>query len=87
MRLNDSYTIKDIAGCNVLVPRCVDGAVRTVIISGSARWLLEVLRGREFTEESAVEMLMSKYDVDSERACADVRPLFDTLRNCGILDG
>ena len=50
-----------------------------------AAFLFELLQ-TEQTEDSLVEALTEKYDVDADTARADVREMLDTLRTAGVLD-
>ena len=93
MRINDNYIISEVAGSKVLIPANItaaienDGspAVETVRLSSSAEWLLEHLRGKDFTEADAVRAITTQYDIDEATAATDVRKALATLVRCGVV--
>lgn len=90
MKLKENFTIRKVAGRNVLVPFSAAAAagkkMSVAEISGSSVWLLDQLKGREFSFGEAAGLISERYDVTVERALADVEAFFGNIRNLGILD-
>ena len=94
MKLNNRYSLREIAGKGVLMPASVSdpsvrtgaGALRAITLSGSASWLLKNFDGCEFTFDEAVDALCDHYEADRETIVSDVSTLLDTLRSFGALE-
>ena len=55
-------------------------------LNGSAAYLWEQLKGKEFTEEDAVQLLTDKYDVTPERALEDVKKLLEEWKKQDVVE-
>lgn len=89
MRLKTCFRLREVAGEYMLVPSG-EGAVdfnAVFSLSESAAWLWKTLQGREFDEMSAVELLMSEYEVEYGPATDDVRSILEKWKEFGLIDG
>lgn len=59
---------------------------RVISLNKSAAYLVQEAQQKDFTKEYWVTLLMDKYDVDKERAEADVQVLIDKLAKEGLFD-
>jgi hypothetical protein len=55
-------------------------------LNGSAAYLWEQLKGKEFTEEDAVKLLTDKYVVTPERALEDVKKLLEEWKKQDVVE-
>ena len=55
-------------------------------LNESAAWLWQQLVHGDFTEESATDFLLGRYDVSREKALEDVRSLVDLLKREHLLE-
>ena len=86
MKLKDNLTIRKIGDEYMMVSESGSGLdyTRVISLNNSAAYLVQEVHQKEFTQEEWVELLMEKYDVDSERAEADVKALIDKLEKEGL---
>ena len=59
---------------------------RVISLNNSAAYLVQEVQQKEFTKEEWVSLLIVKYNVDKERAEADVQVLIDKLEKEGLFD-
>ena len=88
MKIKQEYSIRNIAGENVVVLHGSYGVNKTRIVgfNQSAFDLWEALFGSDFSIEDAAAVLVNKYEIDSETARRDAQQWVDTLKDCGLLD-
>ena len=55
-------------------------------LNDSAAYLIESVRGKDFTLEDWVELLTDRYEVSGEQARADVELLIQMLKEAEIID-
>ena len=55
-------------------------------LNDSAAYLIESVRGKDFTLEDWVELLTDRYEVSREQARADVELLIQMLKEAEIID-
>ena len=87
MKLKADYVSQDIADTSILVPvgkasQDFHGIVRA---NKTAGFILACLR-EDTTEEELVDRMTEEYDVDRERAAADVRKVVALLKEIGALE-
>lgn len=87
MRIADGYILRNVAGSNVVVPVGDRGVDFTAIISvnetGAFIWKqLE----NETTKENILAAMLNDYDVDEQRAKADIEKFISTMREAGLLN-
>lgn len=94
MKLSNEFIISEIAGQTVLMPadpadymrRHATGKVSTFSLSPSAKFLVEALKGKEFTLDDAVAVILDHYDADEAAVRADVTRMLDGLKSCGAVE-
>ena len=59
---------------------------QAVSLNDSAAYLIESVRGKDFTLEDWVEFLTDRYEVSGEQARADVELLIQMLKEAEIID-
>ena len=59
---------------------------QAVSLNDSAAYLIESVRGKDFTLEDWVELLTDRYEVSGEQARADVELLIQMLKEAEIID-
>ena len=81
MKLKDNLTIRKIGDEYMMVSESGSGLdyTRVISLNKTAAYLVQEVQQKEFTQEEWVQLLMDKYDVDKERAEADVQALIDKL--------
>ena len=88
MKFRKGLTLRSIVGENVLVAEGVESVDfnKMIVLNSTAKFLWENLQDKDFTEDEAVTLLTENYDVDKERAQADVAKLFEQLKKSGIFE-
>ena len=88
MKLKDNLTIRKIGDEYMMVSESGSGLdyTRVISLNNSAAYLVMEVQQKEFTKEEWVTMLIDKYDVDKERAEADVQLLIDKFTKEGLFD-
>ena len=88
MKLKDNLTIRKIGDEYMIVSESGSGLdyTRVISLNKSAAYLVQETQQKDFTKEYWVTLLMDKYDVDKERAEADVQVLIDKLAKEGLFD-
>lgn len=86
MKLKDNLTIRKIGDEYMMVSDSGSGLdyTRVISLNNSAAYLVQEVHQKEFTPQEWVQLLMDKYDVDKERAEADVQTLIDKLAKEGL---
>ena len=59
---------------------------QAVSLNDSAAYLIESVRGKDFTLEDWVDLLTDRYEVSGEPARADVELLIQMLKEAEIID-
>ena len=79
MKIKDGFTLRTICGEHIVIGEGLAQVNfnKMLSLNGSAAYLWEQLKGKEFTEEDAVKLLTDKYDVTPERALEDVKKLLE----------
>ncbi|MBQ2171710.1 MAG: PqqD family protein [Bacteroidales bacterium] len=88
MRIKEGFTLRTICGEHVVIGEGLAQVNfnKMLSLNGSAAYLWEQLKDRDFTEEDAVNLLLEKYDVDPEHALEDVKKLFEGWKEQGVLE-
>ena len=87
MKIKKGFVLRVVGGQNVVVPV---GALCKVFhgminLNDTGAFLWKFFT-EDHTEEEAVEELCLEYDVDEERAAADVKKFIATLKSNGFLE-
>lgn len=88
MKIKEGFTLRTICGEHIVIGEGLAQVNfnKMLSLNGSAAYLWEQLKGREFTEEDAVRLLTDKYDVTPERALEDVKKLLEEWKNQGVME-
>jgi len=87
MKINDGFVLRTICKRNVVSGEGTANVNYSSLITlnDTAAYLFKNLQGKEFTEETAVGLLLEEYDVDRETASKDVKALFEKWKETGLL--
>ncbi|MGN1345565.1 MAG: PqqD family protein [Eubacteriales bacterium] len=87
MRVKKDVLLRDIAGEHILVPTGSGAANLLGILSlNDCGVFLWKLLKEEKTERQLIDALLEEYDVEAERACADIRNFIGQLKEAGLLE-
>lgn len=88
MRIKDGFTLRTICGEHIVIGEGLAQVNfnKMLSLNGSAAYLWEQLKGKEFTEEDAVKLLTDKYDVTPERALEDVKKLLEEWKKQDVVE-
>jgi hypothetical protein len=88
MRIKEGFTLRTICGEHVVIGEGLAQVNfnKMLSLNGSAAYLWEQLKDRDFTEEDAVNLLLDKYDVAPERALEDVKKLMEEWKKQGVVE-
>lgn len=89
MRIKDGFTLRTMLGENIVVGEGLAQVNfnKLITLNETAAFLWKEVSGKEFTKEDLVQLLLDNYEVEEERASADVDKLLDTWRQEGIVEG
>lgn len=88
MRIKDQISLRKIADEYIMIVGSGDSLdyTQAVSLNDSAAYLIESVRGKDFTLEDWVEFLTDRYEVSGEQARADVELLIQMLKEAEIID-
>ena len=88
MRIKDQIPLRKIADEYIMIVGSGDSLdyTQAVSLNDSAAYLIESVRGKDFTLEDWVELLTDRYEVSGEQARADVELLIQMLKEAEIID-
>jgi hypothetical protein len=88
MRIGDNIVLKKLDDGFIAYAGSLSGKSRTSVVNlnGSSAWLLSAMSGREFSADDALAALLSRYEVDEERARKDVGEWISVLSHAGIIE-
>lgn len=86
MKIKEGFVLRTICGQNVISGEGSANVNYSSLISlnETAAFLFKELQGKEFTEETAVDLLLDQYEVDRETAAKDVKALFAKWVEIGL---
>ena len=87
MRLLEGFVLRSICGEHIVTG---EGLARVdfskvISLNPSAAYLWEHIQDKDFTADDLVALLTARYDVDAERARADVDKLLASWREAGVM--
>lgn len=87
MRLLEGFVLRSICGEYIVTG---EGLARVdfskvISLNPSAAYLWEQIQDKDFTADDLVALLTARYDVDAERARADVDKLLASWREAGVM--
>lgn len=87
MKLNNEFSVCEIAGQSFLVPlgsRTMD--VRKMLdLNKTALFIVNTLKERECTREELLMLILDKYEIDEKTAAADLDEFLDKTVQAGII--
>ncbi len=88
MKLKENLTIRKIGDEYMMVSESVSGLdyTRVISLNKTAAYLVQEVQQKQFTKEEWVALLINKYNVDEEKAEADVQVLIDKLLKEGLFE-
>ena len=88
MIIKEGFTLRTICGEHIVIGEGLAQVNfnKMLSLNGSAAYLWEQLKGKEFTEEDAVQLLTDKYDVTPERALEDVKKLLEEWKKQDVVE-
>ena len=88
MKIKDGFTLRTICGEHIVIGEGLAQVNfnKMLSLNGSAAYLWEQLKGKEFTEEDVVKLLTDKYDVTPERAREDVKKLLEEWKKQDVVE-
>lgn len=86
MKIKEGFVLRTICGQNVISGEGSANVNYSSLISlnETAAYLFKELQGEEFTEETAVDLLLDQYEVDRETAAKDVKALLAKWVEIGL---
>lgn len=88
MKIKEGFTLRTICGEHIVIGEGLAQVNfnKMLSLNGSAAYLWEQLKGKEFTEEDAAKLLTDKYDVTHERALEDVKKLLEEWKKQDVVE-
>lgn len=88
MKIKEGFTLRTMLGENIVVGEGLTQVNFNKLISlnETAAFLWKEVSGKEFTKQDLVQLLLDNYEVEQERAAADVDKLTDTWIKEGIVE-
>lgn len=88
MKIDNKFTIREIAGDTIIVNQGKANVNMTRIISlnDSARLLFEQLSNKDFEIDDAANILVLKYGIDKDKAIHDAGLWVNALKNCRVIE-
>lgn len=82
MRINEKMKIRNVAGENIVIMPSDDAAdmTKVVALNESSLLLYNQLKGREFSLDDAVQLLLDNYDVEEATARKDAEAWLADMR-------
>lgn len=87
MKIKDGFVLRTICGQHVVSG---EGAANVnysslITLNDTAAYLFKNLTGKDFTEETAVDLLLEEYEVDRDTAAKDVKALVAKWQEIGLI--
>ena len=88
MKIKDGFTLRTMLGENIVVGEGLSQVNFNKLISlnETAAFLWKEVQGKTFGKEDLVKLLLDNYEVEEERAAADVDKLIDTWIKEGLIE-
>lgn len=88
MKLKDGFVLEQVGDSYlaVAVGERAEDINALIRLNGSGAFLWRLIAEQDMTEEQLLDALLAEYDVDSDRALADIRSFAKTLANGGLLE-
>lgn len=88
MKIKDGFTLRTMLGDNIVVGEGLSQVNfnKLITLNETAAFLWKEVQGKTFGKEDLVKLLLDNYEVEEERAAADVDKLIDTWIKEGIIE-
>lgn len=88
MRIKEQFKVREMAGEHVVIMQGKHGSDLTRIISlnDSALYLWQEVDGRDFDSGNIAQLLVERYDIDSQTALNDAKRWIAKLEECGLIE-
>ena len=88
MKIKDGFTLRTMLGENIVVGEGLAQVNfnKLITLNETAAFLWKEVQGKTFGKEDLVKLLLDNYEVEEERAAADVDKLIDTWIKEGIIE-
>jgi hypothetical protein len=88
MRLKPNYKIREIAGEKMVVMQGKDGVdlTKVILLNNSAEWLWNSLQGKDFSIDSAAQLLEERYKIGKEQSLTDAGNWIDSMVKVGLIE-
>lgn len=87
MQINPNLKAREIAGETIIVLPSKSHSEPTKVLSlnPTAKFLWENLKGKDFSQEDAAQLLLDNYEVSKEQASEDVDKWVKQLKDCEVI--
>lgn len=87
MKIKKGFTLRNIAGCNVVVPvgKTTDEFNGIITLNESAAFFWSLLQ-KETTVDKMVKKTLDEYEVDEAQAREDIVNLIKTLKDADVIE-
>lgn len=87
MKIKDGFALRNIAGCNIVVPlaKASDSFNGMITLNESAAFFWSLLK-KDTTVDEMVSSTLSEYEIDEATARKDIEAFLATLRENNVLD-
>jgi hypothetical protein len=88
MKLKPNYKVREIAGEKMVVMQGKDGVdlTKVILLNTSAEWLWNSLQGKDFTLESAAQLLEERYKIGKEQSVTDAGKWIASMVKVGLIE-
>jgi len=88
MKLKDGFKLHQIDDECVILAEGIDNIdfSKMISLNESAAYLWRSLEGKNFTEQTVTDLLLSEYEVSKDLASQDAKSFIQTLNDDGVLD-
>lgn len=88
MRIKEGFTLRTICGEHVVIGEGLAQVNfnKMLSLNGSAAYLWEQVKGKDFTVEDLVTLLTDKYEVSEDQARQDATKLLQVWQEQGVIE-
>lgn len=88
MKAKEGFNLRTVCGEQIIVAEGKENIDFSNIISmnETSAYLWEAIKGKEFSQEELVDLLLEQYEVDKDIASKDVEALVKQWKDAGIID-
>ncbi len=88
MKAKEGFNLRTVCGEQIIVAEGKENIDFSNIISmnETSAYLWEAIKGKEFSQEDLVDLLLEQYEVNKDIASKDVEALVKQWKDAGIID-